>query len=112
MQIISRLFGGFLLDSLCFNSYKKLKMYGVDWISKVLIFASFFAVVATLHELKDSEFSSESTIFTNQWAVHVTGGDRVADDIAKRHGFINLGKVFKSIMILGSGQLSASTLIR
>lgn len=75
-------------------------MYSVDWISKILVFASFFAVVATLHELKDSEFSSESIIFTNQWAVHVTGGDRVADDIANRHGFINLGKVFKSVNVI------------
>lgn len=36
---------------------------------------------------------SQPVIFTDQWAVHVTGGDLVADEIAAKHGFTNLGKV-------------------
>ena len=32
-------------------------------------------------------------LFTDQWAVHIEGGDPVADLIAQRHGFVNLGKV-------------------
>ena len=66
---------------------------GVDWISRVLIFSSTLVVVTALHASKDSEFSSDSPVFTDQWAVHVIGGDRVADDLAARHDFTNLGKV-------------------
>ena len=32
-------------------------------------------------------------LFSDQWAVHIEGGDPMADLIAQRHGFINLGKV-------------------
>lgn len=42
----------------------------------------------------DERFDSESIVFTNQWAVHVVGGDRAAEEVALRHGFTNLGKVF------------------
>ena len=31
--------------------------------------------------------------FTNSWAVEVEGGRAVADDVARRRGFINLGQV-------------------
>jgi hypothetical protein len=31
--------------------------------------------------------------FSRQWAVHVEGGVQVADTIASKHGFINLGEV-------------------
>ena len=32
--------------------------------------------------------------YTNSWAVHIENGEpQVADRIAKRHGFINLGQV-------------------
>lgn len=31
--------------------------------------------------------------FTDQWAVHIEGGDQKADEIAHRQGFTNLGKV-------------------
>ena len=36
---------------------------------------------------------ADQRLFTDQWAVHIEGGDPVADLIAQRHGFINLGKV-------------------
>lgn len=31
--------------------------------------------------------------YSNSWAVEITGGDAVADAIAKKHGVLNLGKV-------------------
>lgn len=35
----------------------------------------------------------ESTLYMNQFAVHVPSGDRTADEIAGKHGFVNLGQV-------------------
>lgn len=32
-------------------------------------------------------------IFTNTWAVHISGGPAVADSVAQKHGFHNLGQV-------------------
>ncbi|XP_073715337.1 furin (paired basic amino acid cleaving enzyme) a [Misgurnus anguillicaudatus] len=34
------------------------------------------------------------TVYTNSWAVHITGGEQEADRIAEKHGFVNQGKVF------------------
>lgn len=31
--------------------------------------------------------------FTSTWAVHIPGGEKVADRVARHHGFTNLGKV-------------------
>jgi len=34
--------------------------------------------------------------YTHTWAVHIPNGDNgMADDVAKDHGFVNLGKVSK-----------------
>uniref|UniRef100_A0A8C9VBJ2 Furin, paired basic amino acid cleaving enzyme n=2 Tax=Scleropages formosus TaxID=113540 RepID=A0A8C9VBJ2_SCLFO len=33
-------------------------------------------------------------VFTNSWAVHISGGAEEADKIAQKHGFVNLGNVF------------------
>ncbi len=35
----------------------------------------------------------ESEAFSNQWVVHLTGGQNVADLIALRHGYDNQGEV-------------------
>lgn len=32
-------------------------------------------------------------VYSNSWAVEIVGGDVAADLIAKRHGFVNLGRV-------------------
>lgn len=32
-------------------------------------------------------------VFTNTWAVHIPGGPAVADRVARKHGFLNLGQV-------------------
>lgn len=34
-----------------------------------------------------------SAHYTPQWAVHIEGGEEVANRIAAKHGFVNLGKV-------------------
>lgn len=33
-------------------------------------------------------------VFTNTWAVHIPGGPAVADRVARKHGFVNLGQIF------------------
>ena len=38
------------------------------------------------------EFSI-ATLFTDLWAVHVEGGVKIANEVARRHGFINKGQV-------------------
>lgn len=32
-------------------------------------------------------------VFTNTWAVRIAGGPAVADSVARKHGFLNLGQV-------------------
>lgn len=32
-------------------------------------------------------------VYTNTWAVHIPGGPAVADRLARKHGFLNLGQV-------------------
>jgi hypothetical protein len=36
---------------------------------------------------------SKGEFYTNSWAVEVAGGRAVADDVATRHGFVNVGQV-------------------
>lgn len=31
--------------------------------------------------------------YTQQWVVHVPGGEAIAESLAKDHGFVNLGEV-------------------
>lgn len=42
-------------------------------------------------------------IFTNTWAVHISGGPAVADSVARKHGFHNLGQVSFSLLFITSG---------
>lgn len=37
--------------------------------------------------------ADEQQHFSRQWAVHIEGGVQVADSIASKHGFVNLGEV-------------------
>ncbi len=68
-------------------------------VSRILVVLSVLLVLSAGSSLAASSTSSEeddsssSTAFTDQWAVHISGGDEVADAIAARHGFTNLGKV-------------------
>ena len=68
------------------NKMLKMGFLRCDWISRNLIFVCFLISVGHSH-------TPDSTIFTDQWAVHVIGGESVADAIAAKHGFTNLGKV-------------------
>ncbi|KAI9557493.1 hypothetical protein GHT06_017321 [Daphnia sinensis] len=56
----------------------------------LLLLASGLAVSSS----EEDDSSSSSPSFTDQWAVHISGGDEVANAIAARHGFTNLGKIF------------------
>ena len=40
------------------------------------------------------------TRYSNSWAVEVTGGKDKADEIAERHGLINLGAVSMTMIFL------------
>jgi hypothetical protein len=55
---------------------------------KLLHLLAFFTV--TLVCMADSE---QPVHFSRQWAVHIEGGVQVADSIATKHGFVNLGQV-------------------
>jgi hypothetical protein len=45
--------------------------------------------------------------FSRQWAVHIEGGVQLADAIASKHGFINLGEVsFYSFTIFNLGTIN------
>lgn len=57
----------------------------------LLLLASGLAVSSS-----EEDDSSSSPSFTDQWAVHISGGDQVANAIAARHGFTNLGKVINT----------------
>lgn len=35
----------------------------------------------------------DQKVYTNTWAVHIPGGPAVADSLARKHGFLNLGQV-------------------
>lgn len=35
----------------------------------------------------------ETRLFTNHWAVRITGGQENADEIAEKYGFLNMGQV-------------------
>lgn len=35
----------------------------------------------------------EAQLFTNHWAVRITGGPENADRIAEKYGFLNMGQV-------------------
>lgn len=35
----------------------------------------------------------ETRLFTNRWAVKITGGPEAADFIAEKYGFLNMGQV-------------------
>lgn len=43
---------------------------------------------------EDEDSMTSSTTYTDQWAVHIEGGNAIADSIAARHGFTNLGPIF------------------
>ena len=43
---------------------------------------------------------SDDVLFSNSWAVEVRGGPEVADDLARKHGFVNRGQVSVVIVVV------------
>lgn len=43
--------------------------------------------------LPSCAWSDEERVYTNSWAVEIEGGYEVAEEVAKRHDFVNLGQV-------------------
>lgn len=39
-------------------------------------------------------------VYTNTWAVHIPGGQAVADQVASKHGFLNYGHVSSVFLVL------------
>lgn len=37
-------------------------------------------------------------LYTNTWAVHIPGGQEVAEQVASKHGFINYGHVSSAVL--------------
>ena len=62
-------------------------------LSVLLLCVLASGLAATTSSEEEDSSSTSSPPFTDQWAVHISGGDQVADAIAARHGFTNLGKV-------------------
>ena len=51
-----------------------------------------------LLKLRDYHAAVGQNMYTNSWAVEVNGGKEVADNIARKHGFINKGQVSVVVM--------------
>ena len=69
-------------------------MAGVAGASIVLLCSLLCSTVSLTH-------SQKIVIrYSNSWAVEVTGGKDKADEIAKRHGLINLGAVSMTMIFL------------
>lgn len=43
--------------------------------------------------------SEESVLVSNSWAVEVRGGSNVAEQVARRHGFVNKGLVMRQRVV-------------
>ena len=41
--------------------------------------------------------SPEEVVYSNSWAVEVKGGHHVANELARKHGFVNKGQVCRTI---------------
>lgn len=60
---------------------------------KHLTVAVLIGLVLEVRCARASDSPNDSTIYTDEWAVYIDGGSHVAEMIAEKHGFINLGKV-------------------
>lgn len=66
---------------------------------RFLLLFSFFSLALCMHvpDHLDEELETadqEETKYCNDWAVEIHGGIEMADKIADKHGFINLGQVY------------------
>ena len=49
-------------------------------------------------QMRYSRSRAEEKRYTESWAVEIAGGDEMAEKIAGKHGFRNMGKVRASIL--------------
>lgn len=66
---------------------------------RFLLLFSFISLALCMHvpDHLDEELETadqEETKYCNDWAVEIHGGIEMADKIADKHGFINLGQVY------------------
>lgn len=58
----------------CSSVFLNLIVFGILWCNREAV-------------------ARQSPIYQNQFAVHIPSGKADADEIAERHGFVNIGKV-------------------
>lgn len=58
-----------------------------------LMVCTFTLLVTMTIQSDELEEDAEGHVYSNSWAVEVAGGANVADRIAEKHGFTNLGQV-------------------
>ena len=46
------------------------------------------------------EFDQEEKVYLNSWAVKIIGSPDTADELARKYGFMNRGKVNQSIITI------------
>lgn len=64
------------------------------WLVVSLVVIVFSVSIASASEAADVvDHNAADGHYTHQWAVHIPGGQHVADQIAAAHGFVNMGKV-------------------
>lgn len=61
------------------------------------LFLLFFVLAG---ESSQSAVPGHGDLYTNHWAVRVTGGQGQADKIAAKYGYMNLGQVMMSLFLL------------
>lgn len=71
----------------------------------VFIFLLMTTTVSAIYATKGT-LSTESQQFSDSWVVEVDGGKEKANELAARHGFINLGEVeiFSLLCMCGDGK--------
>ena len=69
---------------------------------RFLLLASVVSLALCMHLPDDADeeletADQEGTKYCNDWAVEIHGGVEMANKIADKHGFINLGQVHKQL---------------
>lgn len=59
----------------------------------VLAFAVLLFLIASSYSVSASATNRPTPIYMNQFAVHIPKGKEVAEEVAARHGFRNIGQV-------------------
>ncbi|XP_043278342.1 furin-like protease 2 isoform X2 [Venturia canescens] len=61
---------------------------------RLTVFLVFFGIIAYVERIAGSSPRPRRTpIFMNEFAVHVPGGNEIADRVAAKHGFLNKGQI-------------------